>query len=130
MLCRCGGRVRVARACCVRKRWQLLLGGNSIGGPVWLQAKTRYTGKISPANDGNSLNILYIDERWEFTLFYSFLKTFAGDMDGHVDRDFTPNSHTSFHYRQNEVGDTGTVYFCSYIQLCSRYFHKNLRIAV
>jgi len=38
-----------------------------------------------------------------------FLKNIAGDMDGHVDRDFTPNSHTSFHYRQNEVGETGSV---------------------
>jgi len=78
MLCRCGGRVRVASACGIHKRWHLLLGGNSIGGPVWLQAKTRYTGKISPANDGNSLNILYINERWVFTLFYSFLKTLQG----------------------------------------------------
>ena len=77
--------------------------------------------------------ILYIDNHvcWSYCIYLFFLKNIiAGDMDGHVDRDFTPNSHTSFHYRQNEVGDTGTVYFCSYIQLCSRYFHKNLRIAV
>ena len=124
MLCRCGGRVRVASACGIHKRWHLLLGGNSIGGPVWLQAKTRYTGKISPANDGNSLNILYIDERWEFTLFYSFLKTFAGDMDGHVDRDFTPNSHTSFHYRQNEVGETGSVLLFIHTVILKRFFIK------
>ncbi|RLM70032.1 hypothetical protein C2845_PM17G05150 [Panicum miliaceum] len=67
----CGGRVRVASACGVHKCWQLLLGANSIRGPVWLQAKTRYTGGIwMGLLTGTSLQIaillfIIVTMKWE-----------------------------------------------------------------
>ncbi|EEC66674.1 hypothetical protein OsI_32970 [Oryza sativa Indica Group] len=32
-----------------------------------------------------------------------------GDMDGHVDRNITPDDHTIFHYHENKVGGTGNI---------------------